>query len=187
MESMKTTFKRHLAFASIICLFSGCAAGEMGRFSSWLGKSEPSNLESSSFASDVSDAGASAVDGEQESAQLASASAPYQQRSLVTLKPGENLDDLLSAAPGTVLLDFYADWCGPCRQQGKILHDLEITAARHSASIVKVDVDKHPKLKKQYNVSALPTLVVIRNGQVVSRQRGLADRQKIAAWLSNEG
>lgn len=102
---------------------------------------------------------------------------------LKTLEPGENLDQLLKNADGLVLIDFYADWCGPCRRQGKILHEMESFAAKNNARIIKVNIDKHRDLATKYRVSSLPTLMAIKRGNLVNRRTGLADQQQIRSLL----
>ena len=109
----------------------------------------------------------------------ASATAP-----LTTLGLDDDIFEMVEQANGVVLLDFYADWCGPCRMQGGILHEMEDTASQNDASIIKVDVDQHRQLASALNVTALPTLVLIKDGKIVERQTGLADRQRIADLLS---
>lgn len=104
---------------------------------------------------------------------------------LSTLGAHENLDARLAAAPGMVLIDFYADWCGPCRRQGKILHDLEAEAARYNAIMIKVDIEQHPELAQRYDASRLPTLIALRGGQIVQRQTGLASAEQVTAMLQN--
>jgi len=103
--------------------------------------------------------------------------------SLIDLAAGSDLGETIATASGTVILDFYADWCGPCRSQAKILHDLESTAARKRALIIKVNVDQHPELAEQLQVAALPTLMVVKNGQLVHRQTGLASKEKLVNWM----
>ncbi len=102
---------------------------------------------------------------------------------LMTLDKDADLNEAIGRAPGPVLLDFYADWCGPCRTQGKILHDMESIAAAHQTQIIKINVDEHPELAKQMKVASLPTLVMLKDGKVVQRQTGVADQQRLAAWL----
>ena len=62
---------------------------------------------------------------------------------LVTLGPNDNFDEMVYHASGVVLVDFYADWCGPCRKQGDILHEMERSAGENHASIIKVNIDQH--------------------------------------------
>lgn len=90
---------------------------------------------------------------------------------------------MIDSAPGTVLVDFYATWCGPCKTQGKILHRVEDFAAQNQARIIKVDVDQHKSLAKQLDVSTLPTLVVIKDGKVVDRRVGLNQESEIRKML----
>ena len=115
----------------------------------------------------------------EDSVRTASASAPVMR----TLQSGENLIEIVESAPGTVLVDFYADWCGPCQIQGKVLHAEESFAAKQGAQIIKVDVDQHKSLASQFQVESLPTLLVIKNGKVVDRQMGLQKASAIRQML----
>ena len=103
---------------------------------------------------------------------------------LITLEPNDNLLQIVNEAPGSVLIDFYADWCGPCKKQGKILHDMEQTAAAKRAIIVKVNVDQHGGLAQQFQVSSLPTLVLVKDGAIVERLSGVAGSTRVASLLS---
>lgn len=103
---------------------------------------------------------------------------------LLTLGPRDDLRQIVASSNGVVLVDFYADWCGPCRKQGNILHDMERAANQNQASIVKINVDQHQELAKQFQVESLPTLVVFKNGQIIDRQTGLADHEQVASLLS---
>ena len=105
------------------------------------------------------------------------------QPSLITLPRGGDLNAKISGASGPVLLDFFADWCGPCRTQGKILHDLETAAAKSQTLIIKINVDEHPQLAKELRVSSLPTLMMIKNGRIVERQTGVANKSRLVAWM----
>lgn len=104
---------------------------------------------------------------------------------LVTLGPNDNFDEMVSRASGVVLVDFYADWCGPCKKQGDILHEMERSAAENHASMIKVNVDQHEALADRFEVSSLPTLMLIKDGKVITRQTGMADRQRVASWLAS--
>ncbi len=81
-----------------------------------------------------------------------------------------------------VLVDFHADWCEPCQIQGRILK--EFTGEFAGGRIVKVDVDENPGLAARYDVRALPTLLVFREGHVVARQVGVATKQQLKALLA---
>jgi len=80
-----------------------------------------------------------------------------------------------------VLVDFYADWCGPCRSLAPILEQL--ASETTDAKIVKVNVDESPQVSRQYNISSIPCLLVFKNGQVVNRQVGLVGKQQLRALL----
>ena len=101
----------------------------------------------------------------------------------ITLPRNGDLDEVLAQANGNVLLDFYADWCGPCRKQAVILHELEDTAAKYDTLIVKINVDDHKQIAQQMQVASLPTLVMVKDGEIANRQSGLARKGDIVRWM----
>jgi thioredoxin 1 len=80
-----------------------------------------------------------------------------------------------------VLVDFYADWCGPCQELAPVID--ELARETPGARIVKVDVDENSALASRYQVSAIPTLLVFRNGEVAKRQVGGASKSELRAML----
>jgi thioredoxin 2 len=81
-----------------------------------------------------------------------------------------------------VLVDMWATWCGPCRMVSPVLAQLAEERAG-AVKLVKVDVDKAPKLSQRFGVQAVPTLMVLRNGEVIARQAGAASANVLRDWL----
>lgn len=92
----------------------------------------------------------------------------------------ENFDKIINSNV-PVLIDFYADWCGPCRMVGPIVE--EIANERDDVIIGKVNVDNDPELAEQFNVFSIPTLVVLKNGEEVNRISGARPKVQILSLL----
>lgn len=80
-----------------------------------------------------------------------------------------------------VLLDFWAPWCGPCRMVGPIVE--EIARERTDIKVGKVNVDEQPELAGQFGVMSIPTLVVMKNGQIANKAVGAMPKANILALL----
>ncbi|MDR3684149.1 MAG: thioredoxin [Geothrix sp.] len=92
----------------------------------------------------------------------------------------------VAAQGAPVLIDFWAPWCGPCRMQGPILEEVA-KGAGDRAIVAKVNVDDEPRLAAQFGVQSIPTLVVLKGGQVQQRMVGLQPAQTLAAALQKAG
>ncbi|MEM7474994.1 MAG: thioredoxin family protein [Planctomycetota bacterium] len=103
---------------------------------------------------------------------------------LHTLGPQDNLNQLVQQAPGVVILDFYADWCGPCKTLGRTFHHLEERAAQNNATVIKIDIEKFPQLKERFQAERLPTLVVLKNGRQLKRHVGAPNSQTLSQWFA---
>ena len=80
-----------------------------------------------------------------------------------------------------VLLDFYADWCGPCRMVGPIVS--EIANERNDVKVGKINVDEQPELAAQFQVMSIPMLAVIKNGNLENQVVGYRSKEQIEAML----
>lgn len=86
---------------------------------------------------------------------------------------------LNSATP--VLIDFYAEWCGPCKQLGPILD--EVAGERSDIKIAKVNIDESPEAPQKYGVRGVPTMMIFKNGQVVATKVGSLPKSKLVEWI----
>lgn len=93
----------------------------------------------------------------------------------------ENFQNEVINSDKPVLLDFYADWCGPCRMVGPIV--AEIAEERSDIKVGKINVDEQPELASQFGVMSIPMLAVIKNGKVVSSDVGAKPKEQILAML----
>ena len=91
---------------------------------------------------------------------------------------GQNFEEEVIKSEKPVLIDFYADWCGPCKMLSPIID--EIAEENSDIKVVKVNVDDSQDLAMKYQVMSIPTLVVIKNGQEVNRSVGLIDKSQVA-------
>jgi thioredoxin 1 len=89
---------------------------------------------------------------------------------------------LKSAQP--VVVDFWAEWCGPCKQIAPALEELA-GSMNGKVKIVKLNVDENPATAAKYGIMSIPTLMLFKNGELTSRQVGAAPKQKLEAWINS--
>ena len=90
-------------------------------------------------------------------------------------------DVLKSAEP--VVVDFWAEWCGPCRMIAPALEEIS-GALGDKVKIVKLNVDENPNTAAKYGIMSIPTLLMFKNGEIASRQVGAQPKQKLHQWIS---
>lgn len=92
----------------------------------------------------------------------------------------QNINEIISK--GKVLIDFWADWCGPCRMIGPIVE--EVAAEVSDVTVAKVNVDDYPELAGKHGVMSIPTLLYLKDGQVVDTSVGLVPKNVILSKLA---
>ena len=90
----------------------------------------------------------------------------------------KNFDQSLSENSGTVLIDFWAPWCGPCRAMGGIVDELADEVGE-TATVVKANVDESPEAAQKFGIQSIPTFVVVKDGEVKERFSGVVTKQRL--------
>ncbi|GCL39456.1 MAG: thioredoxin [Sphaerospermopsis kisseleviana] len=101
---------------------------------------------------------------------------------MTTKKQFNSFEEMLSGSDVPVLVDFYAEWCGPCQMMGPILEQVNLQL-KDRLRIVKIDTEKYTQLASQYQIAALPTLVLFKNGQPVDRIEGVLQAPELIQHL----
>jgi len=94
----------------------------------------------------------------------------------------KNFEDLLNNTSTPILVDFNATWCGPCLIMKDIFKSLS-TKMNQQVTFVKIDVDKYPKIASRFQVEALPTLILFKDGKPIDRIEGVVSEEDLAARL----
>ena len=101
---------------------------------------------------------------------------------MATKKQFNSFEEMLSGSDVPVLVDFYADWCGPCQMMVPILEKVDLEP-KDRLRIVKIDTEKYKELASQYGIAALPTLVLFKQGKPVDKIEGVIQAAQLVQHL----
>ncbi len=95
----------------------------------------------------------------------------------------QNFDKITSQ--GTVLVDFYADWCGPCKMLAPVL-DQVAAEIEEGVSIVKINVDNAQNVSSRFGITSIPTLLLFKNGKMVGQMKGLRRKEEVISFIQGQ-
>ena len=95
-----------------------------------------------------------------------------------------NFDSEVLRASRPVLVDFWAEWCGPCRMIAPFLEDLATDMA-DKVTVAKINIDENPQTPMKYGVRGIPTLILFKNGQVAATKIGALPKSKLKDWVES--
>jgi len=98
---------------------------------------------------------------------------------MITYLKDETLDELINDKK--VLIDFYADWCMPCKMLGETIE--EIAENNKDVNIVKINVDEHPELARSYGVMSIPLLLLYNDNKIEKKHVGLMEKEELLDWI----
>lgn len=93
----------------------------------------------------------------------------------------QNFESEVTNSEKTVLIDFFANWCNPCKMLSPIVE--EIAEEQPNAKVCKVNIDEQPELAESFDVMSIPTLIVIKNGKIVNKAVGVQPKAQLKAML----
>tara|TARA_B100000029_G_scaffold492377_1_gene553577 strand:- start:8736 stop:9056 length:321 start_codon:yes stop_codon:yes gene_type:complete len=83
-----------------------------------------------------------------------------------------------------VLIDFWAEWCGPCKEISPLLEEIS-SELSEKIKIVKINIDNNPNIPNQYNVQSIPTLIIFKNGEPISTKVGSVLKSELLSWIDS--
>ena len=104
------------------------------------------------------------------------------------MKPNKVTDSSFDAdvlkAPGPVLVEFWAEWCGPCKMIAPFLDDIAAEMGG-KVTVAKLNIDENPQTPSKYGVHGIPTLMLFKNGQVAATKIGALPKSKLVEWVQS--
>ena len=94
-----------------------------------------------------------------------------------------NFDEEIKNSQIPILVDFWAEWCGPCKMIGPALEEIS-EEMKNDIRITKLNIDENPSTPQQYGVRGIPTLLLFKNGEVVAEKIGALSKTKLTEWIS---
>ena len=91
-----------------------------------------------------------------------------------------NNEDFYELTKEKVIVDFFATWCGPCKMLGKVLEEVENDI---NIDIIKIDIDKYPKLAREYKIMSVPTVLLFENNEIIKQNIGFMDKKKFIEFI----
>ena len=94
----------------------------------------------------------------------------------------QNFDEEVKKSDKKVLVDFYADWCGPCKMMAPPIEKIEEEVSEY-AKVGKVNVDDSPEIAEEFGIMSIPTLLIFENGEVIHKHVGVTDKETLMSEL----
>tara|TARA_B100000029_G_C17129988_1_gene798391 strand:+ start:89 stop:409 length:321 start_codon:yes stop_codon:yes gene_type:complete len=95
-----------------------------------------------------------------------------------------NFDDEINNSKLPVLVDFWAEWCGPCKQIGPILEEIAVSK-KDKLKIFKLNVDENPKIPQKFNIRGIPTLLLFKDGNLLDTKVGNLPKTELENWIDS--
>ena len=101
--------------------------------------------------------------------------------SIQTIKEDEFKNEILKS-PIPVLIDFWAEWCGPCKEIALILEEI-VDEMKDKIKIVKINIDENPNIPNEYGIQSIPTLIIFKKGKPIATKVGVVIKSELKTWI----